>query len=198
MHGRDFVADGTVEATEVRDGDPCPQCGAAMEIARGIEIGHVFQLGRKYADRLGLQVLNENGKQVTVTMGSYGIGVSRAVASIAEAFNDELGLKWPRAVAPVDVHVVIAGKNDAGMTEAAERIASELESAGLEVLLDDRNGVSPGVKFKDAELIGIPTIVVVGKSLADGNVEVRDRHAGTNELLPVGDAVARVLALAGD
>ena len=197
VHGRDFTADGTIEATEVRDGDPCPNCGGSMEIARGIEIGHVFQLGRKYADKLGLQVLNENGKQVTVTMGSYGIGVSRAVASIAETFNDELGLKWPRAVAPVDVHVVMTGKNDQSITDAAEKIAADLESRGLEVLLDDRNGVSPGVKFKDAELIGIPTIVVVGKSLADGNVEVRDRHAGTNETVPVGDAVARVVALAG-
>ena len=197
VNGRDFTADGTIEATEVRDGDPCPDCGAAMEIARGIEIGHVFQLGRKYADKLGLQVLNENGKQVTVTMGSYGIGVSRAVASIAETFNDELGLKWPRAVAPVDVHIVMAGKNDDSITGAAERIAADLEARGLEVLLDDRNGVSPGVKFKDAELIGIPTIVVVGKSLADGNVEVRDRLAGTNETVPVGEAVARVVALAG-
>ena len=197
VHGRDFAADGTIEATEVRDGDPCPRCGSAMEIARGIEIGHVFQLGRKYAEKLGLQVLNENGKQVTVTMGSYGIGVSRAVASIAETFNDGLGLKWPRAVAPVDVHVVVTVKNDASVSEEAERISRELEERGLEVLIDDRNGVSPGVKFKDAELIGIPTIVVVGKSLAEGNVEVRDRHAGTNETVPAADAVARVLELAG-
>ena len=195
VHGRDFSADGTIEATEVRAGDPCPSCGSGMEIARGIEIGHVFQLGRKYADKLGLQVLNENGKQVTVTMGSYGIGVSRAVASIAETFNDELGLKWPRAVAPVDVHVVITVKNDEAVAAEAERISRELESNGLEVLLDDRNGVSPGVKFKDAELIGIPTVVVVGKSLAEGNVEVRDRHAGTNETVAVGSAVARVLEI---
>ena len=166
-----------------------------MEIARGIEIGHVFQLGKKYADKLGLQVLDQNGKQQVVTMGSYGIGVSRAVASIAETFNDSLGLKWPRAVAPVDVHVVVTGKNDDDITKAAEHLARDIEAQGLEVLIDDRNGVSPGVKFKDAELIGVPTIVVVGKSLADGNVEIRDRHSGTNDAVPVGDAVARVVAL---
>ena len=198
VNGRDFTADGTIEAAEVRAGDPCPSCGAALEIARGIEIGHVFQLGRKYADKLGLVVLDQNGKQVVVTMGSYGIGVSRAVASIAEVFHDDIGLKWPRAVAPADVHVVVTGKNGDDITVAAETLAAQLESHGLEVVIDDRNGVSPGVKFKDAELIGIPTIVVVGKSLAEGNVEVRDRHAGTNETVPVGDAVARVLSLVRD
>jgi prolyl-tRNA synthetase len=195
VNGRDFAADGAIEAVEVRAGDPCPVCSRPVEIARGIEIGHVFQLGRKYADKLGLQVLDQNGRQVTVTMGSYGIGVSRAVASIAEAFNDELGLKWPRAVAPADVHVVVTGKNDDAITQAAEALARDLESRGLEVLIDDRNGVSPGVKFKDAELIGIPTIVVVGKSLAEGNVEVRDRHAGTNTAVPVGAAADAVVAL---
>jgi prolyl-tRNA synthetase len=195
VNGRAFAADGAIEAVEVRAGDPCPVCSRPVEIARGIEIGHVFQLGRKYADKLGLQVLDQNGRQVTVTMGSYGIGVSRAVASIAEAFNDELGLKWPRAVAPADVHVVVTGKNDDAITQAAEALARDLESRGLEVLIDDRNGVSPGVKFKDAELIGIPTIVVVGKSLAEGNVEVRDRHAGTNTAVPVGAAADAVVAL---
>ena len=195
VNGRDFNADGTIEAVEVAAGDPCPSCGAAMEIARGIEIGHVFQLGRKYADKLGLTVLDQNGKQVVVTMGSYGIGVSRAVASIAEAFHDELGLKWPRAISPADVHVVVTGKKDDDISVAAEKLTAELEAQGLEVLIDDRLGVSPGVKFKDAELIGIPTIVVVGKSLAEGNVEVRDRHAGSNEAIPVGNAVAHVTAL---
>ncbi|MFM8553346.1 MAG: proline--tRNA ligase [Acidimicrobiales bacterium] len=197
VHGRDFRADGTIEAAEVRSGDPCPRCAAPLEIARGIEIGHVFQLGRKYADRLGLQVLDANGKQVTVTMGSYGIGVSRAVAAIAEAHHDSLGLRWPRAVAPADVHVVIAGKGDDGTATAAESLSASLEARGLEVLLDDRTGVSPGVKFKDAELLGIPTVVVVGRSLADGNVEVRDRIAGTSDLVPVDGAVERIAALAG-
>jgi prolyl-tRNA synthetase len=195
VNGRDFSPDGSIEAVEVRAGDPCPVCARPVEIARGIEIGHVFQLGRKYAETLGLQVLDQNGRQVTVTMGSYGIGVSRAVASIAEVFNDDLGLKWPRSVAPADVHVVVTGKNDDAITQAAETLARDLESRGLEVLVDDRNGVSPGVKFKDAELIGIPTIVVVGKSLADGNVEVRDRHAGTSTAVAVGDAADAVVAL---
>jgi len=187
VNGRDFTADGTIEAVEVAAGDPCPNCGKALEIARGIEIGHVFQLGRKYADKLGLSVLDQNGKQVVVTMGSYGVGVSRAVASIAEAFHDDIGLKWPRAISPVDVHIVVTGKS--------EQLAKHLEAQGLDVILDDRNGVSPGVKFKDAELMGIPTIVVVGKSLADGNVEVRDRHAGTNEAIPVASAVQHVVSL---
>lgn len=196
VNGRDFSADGTIEAVEVATGDPCPNCGHSLEIARGIEIGHVFQLGRKYADTLGLTVLDQNGKQVVVTMGSYGIGVSRAVASIAETFHDDIGLKWPRAVSPVDVHIVVTGKNGDDITVAAEQLAADIEAQGLEVILDDRNGVSPGVKFKDAELMGIPTIVVVGKSLTDGNVEVRDRHAGTNEPVPVSDAVRHVVALA--
>ena len=155
----------------------------------------MFQLGRKYADTLGLSVLDQNGKQVVVTMGSYGIGVSRAVASIAEVFHDDLGLKWPRAISPVDVHIVVTGKNGDDITVAGEKLGAELEAQGLEVLIDDRNGVSPGVKFKDAELIGIPTIVVVGKSLAEGNIELRDRHAGTNEAVPLADAVQRIVAL---
>jgi prolyl-tRNA synthetase len=193
VNGRDFTADGSIEAVEVSGGDPCPNCGKALEIARGIEIGHVFQLGRKYAEKLELKVLDQNGKAQVVTMGSYGIGVSRAVASVAEVFHDEIGLKWPRAISPADVHVVVTGKNGDDITIAGEKLAAELEAQGLEVLLDDRNGVSPGVKFKDAELMGIPTIVVVGKSLSEGNVEIRDRHLGTNTPVVLGDAVAHVL-----
>lgn len=193
VNGRDFNADGNIEAVEVAAGDPCPNCGKALEIARGIEIGHVFQLGRKYAEKLELKVLDQNGKSQVVTMGSYGIGVSRAVASVAEVFHDDIGLKWPRAISPADVHVVVTGKNGDEVTVAGEKLAADLEAQGLEVILDDRNGVSPGVKFKDAELMGIPTIVVVGKSLSEGNVEVRDRHAGTNTPVAVGDAIAHVL-----
>lgn len=196
VNSRDFTPDGTIEAVEVTAGDPCPLCSSPLEIARGIEIGHVFQLGKKYADKLGLTVLDQNGKQVVVTMGSYGIGVSRAVASIAETFHDELGLKWPRAIAPADVHVVITGKPGDEISVAAEKLCAEFEAAGLEVLVDDRSGVSPGVKFKDAELIGVPTIVVVGKSLAEGNVEVRDRHAGTNQPVALLQAVSHVVELA--
>jgi prolyl-tRNA synthetase len=155
-------------------------------------MGHIFQLGRKYADALGLQVLDENGKLVTVTMGSYGIGPSRAVAAIAEGTLDEMGLCWPRNVAPADVHVVAAGK-DEHVLAAAEELARELKDAGLEVLLDDRTGkVSPGVKFKDAELIGVPTIVTVGRGLADGTVELRDRKSGEREEVPVGHAATRI------
>ncbi|MFP5334649.1 MAG: proline--tRNA ligase [Actinomycetes bacterium] len=192
--GRDFTPDGTIEAAEVRDGDPCPQCGGALESARGIEMGHVFQLGRKYADALGLKVLDENGKLVTVTMGSYGVGVSRAVAAIVENSHDELGIVWPRAVAPADVHLVATGK-DAEVFETAARLAAELDAAGVTVLYDDRQKVSPGVKFKDAELLGMPTIVTVGKRLADGVVEVRDRATGERDDVPVGDAVRHLVDL---
>lgn len=191
--GRDFEADGTVEAAEVKDGDTCPVCGGTLWQARGIEIGHIFQLGRKYAEALGLQVLDESGKLVTVTMGSYGIGVSRAVAAIVEATYDDLGLCWPREVAPADVHLVATGK-DAGVFTTADRIATELEGRGVRVLYDDRPKVSPGVKFKDAELLGMPTIVVVGKGLAVGTVEVRDRRSGDREEVPVADAVDRIVA----
>ncbi len=192
--GRDFTPDGTIEAAEVLAGDPCPKCGGALVIARGIEIGHIFQLGRKYAEALELSVLDENGDLVTVTMGSYGIGVSRAVAAVAEQNHDDRGLVWPREVAPADVHVVIAGKA-AEVVSAAERLAAEAEEAGVRVLLDDRTGVSAGVKFNDADLLGIPTIMIVGKALADGQVEFKDRRSGERRTVAVGDAVSELVAL---
>ncbi|WP_461024778.1 proline--tRNA ligase [Thalassiella azotivora] len=192
--GRDFTADGTIEAAEVRDGDACPACGAALETARGIEMGHIFQLGRKYAEALDLKVLDENGKLVTVTMGSYGIGVSRAVAAIVENSHDELGIVWPREVAPADVHLVATGKDEAVLA-AAEELAAGLDAAGVRVLFDDRYKVSPGVKFKDAELVGVPTIVTVGKRLADGVVEVKDRATGERTDVAVADAVEHLRAL---
>lgn len=166
-------------------------------MARGIEIGHIFQLGRKYAEALDLTVLDQNGKQVVVTMGSYGIGVSRAVAAIAEATADELGLCWPREVAPADVHIVIAGKGGDDISATAERLAVDVEARGVRVLLDDRTSVSPGVKFKDAELIGVPTIVVVGKGLADGVIEVRDRATNERHDVPVSSAVDDIVARCG-
>ena len=193
--GRDFTADGTIEAAEVRAGDACPIDGAPLETARGIEVGHIFQLGRKYAEALGLKVLDENGKQVTVTMGSYGIGVSRAVAAIAESCHDEAGLVWPRSIAPADVHVVAAHGKDEAVFAVADQVAAELEAAGISVLLDDRRKVSPGVKFKDAELIGVPTMVVVGKGLADGTVEVKDRASGERTDVPVTEVVAHLRAV---
>jgi len=190
--GRDFVADGTVEAAEVVDGDPCPVCNSAMEIARGIEIGHIFQLGRKYASALGLTVLDQNGKQQVVTMGSYGIGVSRAVAAIAEMNCDDKGLIWPNEVAPADVHIVATGKPGDPQLPAAERLAHDCEAAGLRVLFDDRVGVSPGIKFNDAELIGVPTIVIVGRGLADGVVEVKDRRTGDRHDVTIDKAVSEL------
>ena len=194
--GRDFTPDGTIEAAEVRDGDACPRCGAeqggTLETARGIEMGHIFQLGRKYADALDLRVLDENGKLVTVTMGSYGIGVSRAVAAIAENTHDELGLVWPREVAPADIHLVATGKDEA-VFEAAAALAENLHGQGITVLYDDRQKVSPGVKFKDAELIGVPTIVVVGKGLADGVIEVKDRATGERTNVSLDEAPAHLL-----
>jgi prolyl-tRNA synthetase len=191
--GRDFTPDGTIEAAEVWDGDPCPNCDdGTLVSARGIEMGHIFALGRKYADALGLQVLDEHGKLVTVTMGSYGIGPSRAVAAIAEGTLDELGLCWPRNVAPADVHLVATGKDEA-IFAAADRIATELAGDGVTVLYDDRPKVSPGVKFKDAEIIGVPTIVVVGRNLADGTVEVRDRKTGDREDVPADEVVDHVV-----
>jgi len=194
--GRDFTPDGTIEAAEVRDGDPCPRCRSngrdgTLETARGIEMGHIFQLGRKYADALDLKVLDELGKLVTVTMGSYGIGVSRAVAAIAENSHDELGLVWPREVAPADVHLVATGKDEA-VFEAAGALAEDLAGRGLTVLYDDRPKVSPGVKFKDAELLGVPTIAVVGKGLADGVVEVKDRASGERENVAVAEVAAHL------
>ena len=194
VYGRDFEADGVIDVAEVRAGDACPACGAEVEITRGIEIGHIFQLGRKYAEALGLQVQDESGELVTVTMGSYGIGVSRAVAAIAEQHHDDKGLIWPREIAPADLHVVATGKDDA-VFSFAEELVSSLSAAGLRVLFDDRRGVSPGVKFNDSELIGVPTIVVVGRGLADGAIEVKDRASGERVDVPVDDAVAHLVSL---
>ena len=191
--GRDFTADGTIQAAEVRDGDPCPVCGNPLHAARGIEMGHIFQLGRKYADALGLQVLDENGKLVTVTMGSYGVGVSRAVAAVAENSHDERGLIWPREVSPADVHVVIAGKGEE-ITEVAELISAGLDASGVRVILDDRNA-SVGVKFTDAELLGVPTICIVGRGVASGVVEVRDRASGSKQEVPIAEITERLLEI---
>lgn len=182
--GRDFTADGYIEAAEVKPGDPAPDGSGPVELARGMEIGHVFQLGRKYAEALGLQVLDENGKLVTVTMGSYGIGVTRVLAVIAEANHDEKGLIWPVEVSPFDVHLVAATKEDA-VYQKAEELVSELESAGFDVLFDDRQKVSPGVKFGDAELLGVPLVVVVGKGAERGEAELWDRRSGERISLPL-------------
>ncbi|KIP52477.1 proline--tRNA ligase [Leucobacter komagatae] len=187
--GRDFTADGVAEIATVREGDPAPDGSGPIETARGMEIGHVFQLGRKYADALGLKVLDENGKLVTVTMGSYGIGVTRILAALAELNNDERGLLWPRAIAPFDVHVVATGK-DPAIIEIAESLVATLADARVDVMFDDRPKVSPGVKFGDAELIGVPRVVVVGRDAAEGFAEVWDRAAGTKEKVALSEVPA--------
>ncbi|RBQ14472.1 proline--tRNA ligase [Spongiactinospora rosea] len=192
--GRDFTPDGTIEAAEIRAGDACPQCGSPLSIDRGIEIGHIFQLGRKYSDVAELDALGPDGKPIRITMGSYGIGVSRAVAVIAEQRHDELGLVWPREIAPADVHIVGTGKDD--QIEVALSLAQELAARGVRVLVDDRPGVSPGVKFKDAELLGMPTILVIGRGLGQGVAELRDRASGERQDIPIAEAVDRVAALA--
>ncbi|WP_314244468.1 proline--tRNA ligase [Streptomyces sp. DSM 40907] len=190
--GRDFEVDRYLDVVVVEPGDPCPSCGAGLKLDRAIEIGHIFQLGRKYADAFGLDVLGREGKPVRVTMGSYGIGVSRAVAALAEQTADERGLCWPAAVAPADVHVVAAGK--AVPLALAEEAATALAAAGLRVLLDDRPGLSPGVKLTDAELIGVPWILVAGRRSADGVVELQHRASGTREELPLTEALSRLTA----
>ena len=194
--GRDFVADGIIEAAEVRDGDASPDGAGPLTSARGIEIGHIFQLGRKYTDAFTVDVLGEDGKPVRPTMGSYGVGVSRLVAVIAEQQHDELGLRWPASVSPFDVHVVIANK-DADARTGAEELTTGLDRLGFDVLLDDRT-VSPGVKFKDAELLGMPWIVVVGRGWVDGTVELRNRFTGETREVAVGAAVADIAVLLTD
>ena len=191
-HGRDFAADGTIEAAEVRAGDPCPACGTGvLTMRRGIEIGHIFQLGRRFTDAFSIDALGADGKPVRPTMGCYGIGISRAVAAIAEQHHDERGLVWPTSIAPVDVHLIAAGKGD--QVAGALALGARLESIGLRVLVDDRAQVSPGVKFTDAELIGIPIAVVVGRRFAEGYVELRDRATGEREDIPV-ETVAEAIA----
>ena len=191
--GRDFFADGVVEVANVRAGDPAPDGSGPVELARGMEIGHVFQLGRFFAETLGLKVLDENGKLVTVTMGSYGIGVTRILAILAELNNDEKGLVWPASIAPFDVQVVAAGRDEAAFA-LAEDVAQQLEAAGLDVLLDDRPKVSPGVKFGDAELLGVQQIVIAGRGAADGEVEMWERRSGERDTVAAAEAIARLTA----
>jgi prolyl-tRNA synthetase len=192
-NGRDFEVDKYVEAAEVRAGDLCPKCETPVIIDRAIEIGHIFQLGRKYAQALDLTVLDQNGKSQVVTMGSYGIGVSRAVAAIAEQTHDEIGLNWPREIAPADVHIVATGKEDE-VFKAAQTLAEDLEEKGLRIMFDDRREASAGVKFKDAELIGIPYIVIVGKALSEGKVEFRVRKSGEKSEIELLKAVSEIVS----
>jgi prolyl-tRNA synthetase len=194
VNGRDFTVDAYVDAAEVRKGDACPSCSAPVIIDHAIEIGHIFQLGRIYAQALDLTVLDSDGKSRVVTMGSYGIGVSRAVAAIAEQTLDALGLCWPAEVAPAEVHIVATGKDDNPFT-VAEDLAVQLEKLGKRVMLDDRRDASPGVKFKDAELIGNPIIVIVGKALAEGKIEVRVRRTAEKKEVPLSEAASEIVKL---
>ena len=194
VYGRDFEADGVVEAVEVRHGDMSPDGSGPLSFERGVEIGQVFQLGLKYSNALDLKVLDQNGKAVPVWMGCYGIGVSRVLACIAETHHDERGLAWPSVIAPASVHVVATGKDDQAF-EAAEQLVAELEGRGVEVIYDDRKKVSPGVKFKDAELIGVPLIAVVGRDYVnEGTIEIRDRDGENKIAVPAAEAVETLLA----
>ncbi|MGA0082601.1 MAG: proline--tRNA ligase [Candidatus Nanopelagicales bacterium] len=191
VFGRDFQSDGTIEAAEIRQGDTCPKCSQTLEIARGIEIGHIFQLGQKYAKALELTVLDENGKSQIVTMGSYGIGVSRAVAAIIEQNHDEKGIVWPKTVAPLDIHVVAAGKDDEIFIKALE-ISEGLTKSGYSVIYDDRKNVSPGVKFNDAELLGMPLILIIGKKLSENKVELRIRKTGESKDIDINNLFSEI------
>lgn len=194
--GRDFTVDGFIEAAEIREGDPAPENMGTLTLERGIEIGHIFQLGRKYTEAFDVKILDVNGKRSVPTMGSYGLGVSRLIAVLAEQMHDDKGLRWPTTVAPFDVHVVIANK-DAAAGEAAESLAADLDATGLEVIFDDRPKVGPGVKFKDAELLGMPLVVIVGRGFADGTVEVRNRLTGETSNIDYTTAVETIRGLAG-
>ncbi len=190
VYGRDFEADGTIEAAEVLPGDDAPDGSGPLEIARGIELGHIFELGRKYSEALDLKVLDHNGKSQIVTMGSYGLGVTRTLAALAEFNHDDLGLIWPEEIAPATVQILVTGKGQE-LFEKADELAVELEAAGIEVIVDDRTKVSAGVKFKDFELLGVPFGIVVGRGLSEGTVELRNRRTGASENVPVSEAVSR-------
>lgn len=193
VYGRDFEADGTVEAVEVRHGDMSPDGSGPLSFERGVEIGQVFQLGLKYSEALDLKVLDQNGKTVPVWMGCYGIGVSRVLACIAETHHDEAGLAWPKNIAPAQVHVVATGKDEKAFA-GAEQLVADLEARGVEVIYDDRKKVSPGVKFKDAELVGVPLIAVVGRDFANnGTIEIRDRDGGNKVAVPAEQAVDAIV-----
>ncbi|MDO5032473.1 proline--tRNA ligase [Corynebacterium sp.] len=191
--GRDFTVDEFIEAAEVKEGDPAPEGQGTLTLERGIELGHIFQLGRKYTEAFNVQILDENGKRAVPTMGSYGIGITRMLAVLAEQRHDDKGLNWPVAVAPYQVHVAVANK-DAAALEAGQKLVEDLDRAGLEVLFDDRPKVSPGVKFKDAELLGMPYIAILGRSFAEGIIELRIRGGETLEV-PAGEIVDKLVEL---
>jgi prolyl-tRNA synthetase family II len=189
---RDIAVGQWADLREVSAGEPCPRCGTPLELVQGIEVGHIFKLGRKFTTALGASVLGPDGSAITPIMGSYGIGIERAVAAIAEVHHDDAGLKWPVQVAPAEVDVIMVTAKDEAVRTAAETIYAALKAAGHDVLLDDRDE-RPGVKFKDAELIGIPYRISVGsRDLADGMVEVVSRESGERERVSVDEVVKYV------
>jgi len=189
---RDIAIDQWLGVRLTRLGDPCIQCGSPVQVKRAIEVGHIFKLGTKYAEALGATVVDEQGEEREIWMGSYGIGVGRNVAAVVESSHDDKGIIWPVSVAPYEVVVTMVSVDDPATVEAAESIYRGLMDGGVEVMIDDREERA-GVKFADAELIGIPYRVTVGpKGLADGRVEITRRSDGSTEAVPVEEAVARV------
>lgn len=175
----------------VVEGDPSPDGEGTLTIARGIEVGHIFQLGTKYSEALKAQVLDENGKAATMTMGCYGIGVTRVVGAAIEQHHDDKGITWPTAIAPFQLAIVPMNLKKSEMVrEAAEQLYTQLTDAGIEVLFDDRD-MRPGVMFADMELIGIPHRIVIGeRSLKEGMIEYRDRRESDNEMIPRDELVS--------
>lgn len=192
---RDYRADLVTDLTSAREGDGCPECGAPFREVRGVEVGNIFKLGTRYSDSLGCTFQNKDGKEKPVIMGSYGIGSGRLLASVAEEHNDEHGLIWPITVAPYQVHLVmLPSKKDDSAMEAAAQLYEDLLAAGVEVLFDDRDD-SPGVKFNDADLIGMPIRITVGaRGLKEGMVEIKRRNEKEKRMIPLGDALKTVQA----
>jgi prolyl-tRNA synthetase len=192
--GRDYQATLVADITAARGGDGCPECGAPLRLARGVEVGNIFKLGTRYSDALHCTFLDENGCSQPVIMGSYGIGLGRLLACVAEAHHDDHGLIWPAAIAPYPVHLVLLPGREVDTSALAATLEQDLIAAGLEPLLDDREE-SAGVKFNDADLIGLPLRLTVSeRAFKQGGVELKDRATGITEILPVGVVVPAVKA----
>jgi len=188
--GRDFKAMAVIDIRNMEEGDGCPKCGSPVKVAHGIEVGHIFKLGTKYSKAFNCTYLDEAGKEHPMVMGSYGIGVNRLMAAIIEQNNDENGIIWPVSIAPYHVVIIPVNATIEEQMKTAERIYSELQSAGVEVILDDRNERA-GVKFKDADLIGIPIRITVGKKAEEGIVEYKLRKSSEVKELKIEDAIAQ-------
>ena len=191
---RDIEVSVWADVREVHSGEPCPVCGGPLELWKGIEVGHIFKLGTKYSETFGVYVQDENGDSHPIIMGSYGIGVERGMAAVVETFHDDKGIIWPVSVAPYEVVITVVRADDEATLTAAETLSSALEAAGIEVLIDDREE-RPGVKFADAELIGIPYRVTVGpRGVGQGIVEMTTRQDLSTEEV----AIAEVVGLLAD